>query len=130
MPWRAGHHRRASASEPTPPTSHRGGRAHPALRIDGKLLNDLNGTPLSAEDCEPSRAMAAGDDYDKHGAMGELDMADTYAGHVRCRLNIYQSMRSVCLAIRLLSNTIPELSTLGLPPVVQDFPRTRRASCS
>ena len=91
------------------------------MRVDGKLT-DMNDQILTAEDCEAIARDAAGDAYEKIAKIGELDMADTYAGHVRCRLNIYQSMRSVCLAIRLLSNTIPELGTLGLPPVVQDFP--------
>lgn len=94
------------------------------LRIDGKLCN--LGDILTPEDCEAIARDAAGKDYEKVANIGELDMAGTYAGHVRCRLNIYRSMRSVCLAIRLLSNTIPELSTLGLPPVVQDFPNYRK----
>lgn len=91
------------------------------FRVDGQLT-DMDDHILTAEDCEAIARDAAGDAYDQIAQIGELDMADTYAGHVRCRLNIYQSMRSVCLAIRLLSNKIPELSTLGLPPVVQDFP--------
>ena len=91
------------------------------FRVDGKLV-DMNDMVLSASDCESIARDAAGDQYDQIAAMGELDMAGTYADHVRCRLNIYQSMRSVCLAIRLLSNVIPELNTLGLPPVVQEFP--------
>ena len=91
------------------------------LRIDGKLC-DLGDHILTPEECEAIAREAAGTAYEQIATMGELDMADTYAGHVRCRLNIYHSMRSVCLAIRLLSNTIPELSQLGLPPIVQDFP--------
>lgn len=91
------------------------------FRVDGSLTN-MTDQILTREDCEAIARDAAGEDYNKIANMGELDMADTYAGHVRCRLNIYQSMRSVCLAIRLLSNKIPELSELGLPPVVMDFP--------
>lgn len=91
------------------------------FRVDGKLT-DMNDQILTPENCEAIARDAAGEDYEKIAKMGELDMADTYAGHVRCRLNIYHSMRSVCLAIRLLSNKIPELETLGLPPVVLDFP--------
>ena len=90
-------------------------------RIDGKL-RDLNDQVLTPEDCEAIARDAAGEAYDSIADMGELDMAGTYAGHIRCRLNIYQSMRSVCLAIRLLSNNIPDISTLGLPPVMLDFP--------
>ena len=95
------------------------------IRVDGQL-EDLDDRVLDPADCEAIARDAAGDAYDAIADMGELDMADTYAGHVRCRLNIYQSMRSVCLAIRLLSNKIPELATLGLPPVVMDFPRYQK----
>lgn len=91
------------------------------LRVDGRLC-DMGDHILSADDCEAIARDAAGDDYEKIASIGELDMAGTYAGHVRCRLNIYRSMRGVCLAIRLLSNTIPKLEGLGLPPVVMDFP--------
>lgn len=94
------------------------------LRIDGKLCN--LGDILTPEDCEAIARDAAGADYEKIAQIGELDMAATYAGHVRCRLNIYRSMRSVCLAIRLLSNKIPKLTDLGLPPVVQDFPHYQK----
>ncbi|MDO4405099.1 MAG: PilT/PilU family type 4a pilus ATPase [Atopobiaceae bacterium] len=91
------------------------------FRVDGQLT-DMDDHILTAPECEAIARDAAGDAYDAIANIGELDMAGTYAGHVRCRLNIYQSMRSVCLAIRLLSNKIPELSSLGLPPVVQEFP--------
>lgn len=95
------------------------------LRIDGQL-RDMDDYILTPGDCEALAREAAGEAYDAIAHIGELDMADTYAGHVRCRLNIYHSMRSVCLAIRLLSNTIPQLHTLGLPPVVLDFPSYRK----
>ena len=91
------------------------------FRVDGQLT-DMDDHILTPPECEAIARDAAGDAYDTIANIGELDMAGTYAGHVRCRLNIYQSMRSVCLAIRLLSNKIPELSSLGLPPVVQEFP--------
>lgn len=92
------------------------------FRVNGQLT-DMDDHILTREECEAIARDAAGEAYETIAKMGELDMADTYAGHVRCRLNIYQSMRSVCLAIRLLSNNIPELSKLGLPPVVSEFPR-------
>ena len=91
------------------------------FRVDGKLV-DMDDHILTPEETEAIAVDAAGKDYDSIAEIGELDMAGTYAGHVRCRLNLYQAMRGVCLAIRLLSNTIPELGSLGLPPVVADFP--------
>ncbi len=95
------------------------------LRVDGKL-EDLSEQVVTFEDAEAIASEAAGDAYSAIERIGELDMADTYAGHVRCRLNIYRSMRGACLAIRLLSNTIPQLDQLGLPPIVLDFPRYQK----
>ncbi|MBQ9004639.1 MAG: type IV pilus twitching motility protein PilT [Eggerthellaceae bacterium] len=91
------------------------------IRVDGALV-DLDDYVLTPADCESLARQAAGDAYESIAKIGELDMADTYTGHIRCRLNIYHSMRSVCLAIRILSDSIPELGSLGLPPVVMDFP--------
>ena len=95
------------------------------IRVDG-ALEDLDGYVLTAEDCEGIAQEAAGSAYKRVADIGELDLAGTFAAGIRCRLNIYRSMRGACLAIRILSSKIPELSTLGLPPVVADFPRYQK----
>ena len=95
------------------------------FRIDGRLV-DADDHVLEPQDCEELGKMAAGDDFKKIAAIGELDMADTYAGSIRCRLNLYRSQGNICIAIRLLSNVIPDLDTLGLPPVMMDFPTYRK----
>ena len=92
------------------------------IRVDG-ALEDLDERVLTADDCLELAVEAAGESYKKIKKGGELDLAGTYAGDIRCRLNIYRSMRGVCMAIRILSSKIPELTALGLPPIVQDFPR-------
>ncbi|MBP3884579.1 MAG: PilT/PilU family type 4a pilus ATPase [Olsenella sp.] len=88
-------------------------RIHGALKI-------LNDTPLSAEECDELARAATGDGYDRLVAVGEYDMAATYAG-VRCRLNIYRVDGGYAIALRLLAEGVPELMRLGLPPVVSDF---------
>jgi twitching motility protein PilT len=90
------------------------------VRVDG-ALQDASSRPLTPADTEVLARHVAGDAYDQVARIGELDMAGTYAG-VRCRLNLYRSRGSVCLAVRLLADVIPELDTLGLPPVVSEFP--------
>ena len=97
------------------------------FRIDGELT-DVDDHVLSAAECEALAREAVGDAYDAISECGELDMAGTYAGHVRCRFNIYQSMRGPCLAIRLLSNSIPDLSTLGLGSSPRKPPSAPRAT--
>ena len=53
--------------------------------------------------------------------VGEADLALTIAG-VRCRLNLFRQQGCWSAAIRLLNEHIPDLSELGLPAVVSDFP--------
>ena len=90
-------------------------------RINGKLQN-ASDQILSASDCEQICREAVGENFSQIETIGELDMAGTYAGDARCRLNFYRTRLGISLGLRLLSQKIPELDSLGLPPVVSDFP--------
>ncbi len=96
----------------------------PRIRIDGQLQNF--GAPLTAADCEFYAREMAGAEYTKIEKMGELDLALTFPGHIRCRINLFRQQGSVSAAIRILSDKIPELDTLGLPPMVQTLPGLNR----
>lgn len=91
------------------------------FRVDGQLV-DATADTLTTDDCVEIARLAAGDDYDKIATIGELDLADTYADGIRCRLNIFRAQNSPCLAIRLLAPSIPQLDTLGLPDAVKKIP--------
>ncbi len=90
-------------------------------RVNGQLV-DASDQRLSAAQCEQIAREAAGDAFKSIESIGELDMAGTYAGDARCRLNFYRTRLGVSLALRVLSQNIPELDSLGLPPAVSDFP--------
>lgn len=90
------------------------------IRVDGSL-RDLDGRVLSAGETEALARELAGSDLDRIARMGELDFSRTLSG-VRCRLNVYRAQGSFCIAVRLLRDTIPELESLGLPPIVSSFP--------
>ncbi len=94
------------------------------IRVDGELVNF--GTPLTAADCEYYARQMAGAEYHKIEKMGELDLALTFPGHIRCRINLFRQQGSVSAAIRILSDKIPDLNTLGLPPMVQTLPALSR----
>jgi twitching motility protein PilT len=51
----------------------------------------------------------------------ELDTSLAVPGIGRVRCNLYRQRGSVGAAFRLIPNVIPDLSTLGLPPVVRTF---------
>lgn len=87
------------------------------LRIDGQLEN-LNESVMTDEDCRRIAEFLAGE---KSG-ITEMDSSGTYGEGIRCRVNLFRQQGTYSAAIRLLSDEIPELESLGLPPVVYDFP--------
>lgn len=91
------------------------------FRIDGRLV-DANDMALATEDCEDYANQIAGDSLLDIARVGEMDLARTFAGNIRCRINIYRTQGSHSIAIRLLSNKIPVLSELGLPAIMLQFP--------
>ncbi len=96
----------------------------PRIRVDGELQNF--GAPLTAADCEFYARQMAGAEYRKIEKTGELDLAITFAGNIRCRINLFRQQGAVSSAIRILSDKIPELDSLGLPPMVQTLPALGR----
>lgn len=59
-------------------------------------------------------------------ARYELDFARGVADLGRFRFNLYKQRGSLAATIRALSDSIPALESLGLPPVVEDLTRSRR----
>ncbi len=94
----------------------------PKYRVDGDLKS-MTDTPLTAEECvayakEQARTPEA---YAEFERVGELDAAYTYADN-RCRLHVFKQQGVPSSAIRLLSDEIPDLNTLGLPPAAMELP--------
>lgn len=90
----------------------------PRFRIDGDL-QDYGQTLTPEETLAYAREMLP--DKDLTGA-GEWDLAITFPGPIRCRVNIFRQRLGLSAAIRLLSESIPELDDLGLPPAVSRLP--------
>ena len=92
----------------------------PRYRLDGSI-REMSATPLTGEECDRIAAKLAGEQLSQAESVGELDMAETIAG-IRCRVNLFRQQEEWSAAIRLLNDHIPELSELGLPKVVSEFP--------
>ena len=88
----------------------------PKYRRDGQL-EDMTDQPLSAEECVAYAKELSGNEkgYETYVNTGELDAAETFAGN-RCRIHIFKQQGHPSVALRLLSDRIPKLDTLGLPP--------------
>ncbi|MDO4182861.1 MAG: PilT/PilU family type 4a pilus ATPase [Coriobacteriia bacterium] len=97
----------------------------PRYRVDGKLIDMPGHAPLTHDDCEDMARQLVGKNYKSIEDIGELDAATTLAG-VRIRINIFRQKGHASMALRLLSDKIPALDTLGLPRAVMNFPRIQR----
>jgi len=93
-------------------------------RVRGDI-RDLTEEVLTREACEAYARELAGEEYAQIETIGELDMALTFPGAIRTRLNIFRQQGSVSAAIRLLSDRIRTPQELKLPPVVQGFSKYR-----
>ena len=94
----------------------------PKYRKDGQLEN-MDDTPLTLSDCVAYARELAGtpEAYDEYLHTGELDAANTYAGN-RIRIHVFRQQGAPSAALRLLSDKIPKLETLGLPPAALKLP--------
>ncbi len=94
----------------------------PKYRKDGVLQN-MTDEPLSEEDCvNYAKYLAKTDEaYQIYLDTGELDAAETYADN-RCRIHVFRQQGVPSVALRLLSDTIPKLDILGLPPAAMKLP--------
>lgn len=91
----------------------------PRCRVDG-ALRDMGDAPLTPADCEAAARTLAGADFPRLEETGEIDLAATIEG-TRCRLNLFRQQGTWSAAIRLLSDRIPAMEDLGLPPAVPGF---------
>ncbi len=94
------------------------------FRVSGKLVSASDHV-LTHEDCEEIGRSLAGEKFDQIKHIGELDMAQSFGG-TRVRINLFRAQGHLSAALRLLSDEIPPLSSLGLPPAVLEFPRLQR----
>ena len=92
----------------------------PRYRVDGSI-REMEGPVLTVDGCLEAARELAGSEIRRAEAVGELDLALTIAG-VRCRVNLFRQQEAWSAAIRLLNDHIPDLSELGLPKVVGEFP--------
>ena len=90
----------------------------PKYRHDGKLKN-MSDDILTIDDCILIAQYLSGsrEAYEEFNRVGELDAANTYAGN-RTRIHIFKQQGVPSVALRLLSEYIPDVNKLGLPPAV------------
>ena len=96
----------------------------PKYRLDGHLEN-MADTVLDEEDCTTLCRSLAGEYFDESQKIGEWDFSREIC-EIRCRCHVFWQQGKLSAAIRLLSENIPRLETLGLPPSVPGFTRLHK----
>lgn len=93
-------------------------------RIDGQIKS-IGAESLSAADTERYAMELAGEEYSKIKSIGELDLAVTFDCGARTRINIFRQQGSISCAVRILSDHVPQIEELCLPPIASDLPGYR-----
>lgn len=93
-------------------------------RVDGRI-ESLTREVLTEDDCEAYARALAGEKYAEMARIGELDLAHTFPCGARTRVNLFRQRGYISIAIRILSDHIPAIEELGLPPVISEFPTYR-----
>ena len=96
----------------------------PKYRRSGRL-ESMSEEEMGYEECLDAARWLAGNAYEEFDRVGELDLAGTYGGS-RCRVHIFKQQGIPSIALRLLSEQIPELETLGLPPTVLNLTKLHK----
>lgn len=98
----------------------------PILRINGAL------TPIGNEKIQPSdtaefaKFIMNSERWERYTEVGELDFSYAVTGIGRFRVNAYKQRGSDTLAIRTVSLSMPTLSGLGMPSVLNELTQKQR----
>ncbi len=91
----------------------------PTLRIHGELIAVAGEGPLTAEQVNSLTAPLLSDiQKNIFGQNFEVDFSFDYQTKARFRVNLYRQKGNPSAALRLIPFTIPDINSLGLPPVV------------
>jgi twitching motility protein PilU len=100
--------------------------APPHLKIDG-VLHAFRGGPLTqAQVATLAAATMTPDQQREYAQAHEMNLALEAPGVGRFRVNVYRQRGRDALAIRFLSNRIPSLEALHLPPSLRALVEGRR----
>jgi twitching motility protein PilT len=101
--------------------------AEPMIRVRGQL-KALEGFPKLSQ--QETREIVYGilndDQRSRFERDRQLDLAYSIPGAARFRVNVYQQRLAVGAAFRLIPTEIPALTSLGLPPIVDELVKKPR----
>lgn len=93
----------------------------PVLRVDGKLA-PLGKEVLTPQDTQNlAYSILTEKNKKQFEEKNELDLSFGLAKLSRFRANVYRQRGSVAVAIRRIPHEIPDINSLGLPPIVAEL---------
>ena len=94
----------------------------PVYRIHGELIDDIELPVLTEDDCiRYSKELCNQEQWQTFESVGEIDLSYDIKNMSRFRVNIFRQRQGVSIAIRIIPQKIPELSSLNLPLVLEDI---------
>lgn len=100
----------------------------PRMRRDGSLVSMPGVAPLGDDECVAYATDLIGEEKFlelQQAKGGEVDLSKSYAG-TRVRGNVFYQQGHLSCSIRLLRDEIPQIESLGLPPIVSTFANLKR----
>lgn len=100
----------------------------PMYRVNGKLVSNPGDEILKGEDTERLGREIIPQDKDLKilEESGQVDFSNSFPGVGRFRVNLYIQRGSWAAAIRLIPMEVPQLESLGLPPIVNELAMRER----
>jgi twitching motility protein PilT len=94
----------------------------PKMRVDGHLI-PVEGAPSLSGDAAQALALSIMNDRqkDQFGTRGEMDLAYSYPGLGRFRVNVFKQRGSVSLVFRVVPTRIKTIQELELPAILHDL---------
>ncbi|HLB75057.1 MAG TPA: type IV pilus twitching motility protein PilT [Sedimentisphaerales bacterium] len=94
----------------------------PIIRIDAELIMLKNFGDVEADHAQQMIASMLDDEQmNSFNKNRDADFSITGEDGIRFRVNAHYQKGSLALAMRLIKSTIPDIESLGLPPMVRDL---------
>jgi len=95
--------------------------APPGIKIEG-VTRPVGATPLASAELEQlAHELLTDDQRAEFARTMEMNLARAEEGLGRFRINLYRQRGEVAIAIRYITERIPDLDELNLPPVLKDL---------
>jgi len=96
------------------------------IKIDGKIMpvNKLDLTPKMVR--QAAMELMDEDQMEEFNRELDIDFAISKPGLGRFRVNVFHQRSNVAMVMRFISNDMPELSKLGMPPILKELMMFRR----